>query len=139
MNKSITAILSSALLLLGHVNAKEKASADTAKKEARPTASAEEIKIEDNGKTTTIKLAELVKSPSDFAGKEVLVTGIFSGICCATDFYLKDGLETIEVSAGTKQCPMPSKSKIRSKIEVRGVVKVHGDAVMIEGKSIKYL
>lgn len=139
MIKPITALASFVLMMLADAGAKEKVPADTAKRGAMPVAAAEEIKVKENGIATPITLAELTKSPSAFAGKEVVVTGIFSGICCATDFYLKDGLETIEVSAGTRQCPMPSKSKIRSKLRVRGVVKIHGDAVMIEGREIKYL
>ncbi len=64
-----------------------------------------------------VKIAELLRDPKAYAGKDVAVKGTFSGICCETDWFLKDGMDTIEVYS-TKICPMPSKSKVRSKVTV---------------------
>lgn len=85
----------------------------------------------------TVKMEELLKDPKFYEGKEVVINGVFNSICCADDFVLKDGFNAIEVYV-TEQCPMPSKSKLRSKMQVRGTVKVKGDEVTMVAKEVKF-
>ena len=84
--------------------------------------------------TQTVALGELLKNPGKYKGKEVVVEAVFNNICCATDFALKDGFDTIEVYTDR----MPSKSKIGSKMEVKGTVQVRGGAVTIIEKEMKF-
>ena len=84
-----------------------------------------------------VKIAELLRDPKAYAGKEVSVNGTFSGICCESDWFLKDGVDTIEVYS-TKMCPMPSKSKVRSKVTVIGTVMVRGDQPAITSKEVRF-
>lgn len=84
-----------------------------------------------------VKIAELLRDPKAYAGKDVAVNGTFSGICCETDWFLKDGVDTIEVYS-TKICPMPSKSKVRSKVTVVGTVMVRSDHPAITSKELRF-
>ena len=65
------------------------------------------------------------------------VKGVFSGICCESDFFLKDGMDTIEVHA-TRMCPMPSKSRIRSKLTVVGTVMVRNGQPALAAKELRF-
>lgn len=82
-------------------------------------------------------IAALLREPKAYAGKEVSVKGTFSGICCESDWFLKDGMDTIEVYS-TKMCPMPSKSKIQSKVTVVGTVMVRNDHPAITAKELRF-
>jgi len=82
-------------------------------------------------------MEELLKDPKSYEGKDVVVGGVFNSICCADDFVLKDGLNAIEVYV-TDQCPMPDKSKLRSRMQVHGTVKVKGDEVTLVAKEVKF-
>lgn len=82
-------------------------------------------------------IAQLLLTPKAYAGKDVTVKGVFSGICCASDFFLKDGVDTIEVYA-TRMCPIPSKSKIRSKLTVIGTVAVRNDHPALTAKELRF-
>ncbi len=84
-----------------------------------------------------VKIAELLRDPKAYAGKDVTVNGTFSGVCCETDWFLKDGMDTIEVYS-TKICPMPSKSKVRSKVTVVGTVMVRGDHPALTSKELRF-
>lgn len=45
-----------------------------------------------------VKLAEILKTPTKYKGKEVVLQGNYGSKCCATDFNYKEGLDGIEVS-----------------------------------------
>jgi hypothetical protein len=49
---------------------------------------------------STVKLAEILKTPDKYKGKEVVLQGNYGSMCCATDFNYKEGLDGIEISAG---------------------------------------
>lgn len=98
----------------------------------------------DNGSATTteraapeVKLAALLADPKPYAGKEVKVTGTFSGACCPTDFLLKDGLESMEVYI-TDQCPMPDESKKHKPMQVVGTVQLRGDEVSLVANEVMF-
>lgn len=120
-----------ALIAVGQTAAgpAKKAAAKTAKAKASPEKKAAEPKA--------AKIADLLREPKAYAGKEVSVRGTFSGICCESDWFLKDGVDSIEVYS-TKMCPMPSKSKIRSKVTVIGTVIVRGDHPAITAKDLRF-
>ncbi len=82
-------------------------------------------------------IAQLLTRPKAYAGKEVSVKGIFGGICCPSDFKLKDGVDTIEVYS-TPTCPMPPESKLRSRVTVRGTVLVRGGQPAITARELKF-
>lgn len=84
-----------------------------------------------------VTVAELLRDPKAYAGKEVAVKGTFSGICCESDWFLKDGVDTIEVY-GTKMCPIPSKKKIQSKLTVVGTVMVRNDQPALTSKELRF-
>lgn len=100
-----------------------------------PKAAASDTKAPTSAKP--VKIAELLRDPKAYAGKDVAVNGTFSGICCETDWFLKDGVDTIEVYS-TKMCPMPSKSKVRSKVTVVGTVMVRDDHPAITSKELRF-
>lgn len=85
----------------------------------------------------TVTVAELLRDPKAYAGKEVAVKGTFSGICCESDWFLKDGMDTIEVY-GTKMCPIPSKKKIQSKLTVIGTVMVRNDQPALTSRELRF-
>jgi PBP1b-binding outer membrane lipoprotein LpoB len=93
--------------------------------------------VQEKSSVQTVKMEELLKDPKAYEGKDVVVGGVFNNICCADDFVLKDGLNAIEVYV-TDQCPMPDKSKLRSKMQVHGTVKVKGDDVTLVAKEVKF-
>lgn len=90
-------------------------------------------------KISQITLHELLENPTIYRNKIVIVEGIFAGICCATDFFLKDGDNRIEVYISDK-VSMPPKSKVGSKIKVTGKVKVKrkGEEVKIVAEQIEF-
>lgn len=45
-----------------------------------------------------VKLAEILKSPAKYKGKEVVLQGNYGSRCCATDFNYKEGLDGIEIT-----------------------------------------
>lgn len=45
-----------------------------------------------------VKLAEIIKTPAKYKGKEVVLQGNYGSKCCATDFNYKEGLDGIEIS-----------------------------------------
>lgn len=45
-----------------------------------------------------VKLAEILKSPTKYKGKEVLLQGNYGSKCCATDFNYKEGMDGIEIT-----------------------------------------
>lgn len=45
-----------------------------------------------------VKLAEILKSPAKYKGKEVVLQGNYGSKCCADDFNYKEGLDGIEIS-----------------------------------------
>lgn len=47
---------------------------------------------------THIKLAEIMKTPAKYKGKEVVLQGNYGSMCCASDFNYKEGLDGVEVS-----------------------------------------
>ncbi|MGE3682651.1 MAG: hypothetical protein AB7G93_13075 [Bdellovibrionales bacterium] len=47
----------------------------------------------------SVKLAEILKTPAKYKGKEVVLQGNYGSMCCATDFNYKEGLDGIEISA----------------------------------------
>ena len=84
-----------------------------------------------------VKLAALLADPKPYAGKEVRVTGMFNGACCATDFVLKDGLESMEVYI-TDQCPMPDESRKHKPMQVVGTVQLRGDEVSLIANEVMF-
>lgn len=126
----ITALLTVGLLW----GCGQKASEDQAPAADKPSAASQE-KAFSEAKAATI--AELLSEPKAYAGKDVSVKGVFSGICCESDWFLKDGMDTIEVYS-TKMCPMPSKSKIQAKVLVIGTVMVRNDHPAITAKEVRF-
>lgn len=84
-----------------------------------------------------VTIAELLRDPKGFAGKEVAVKGVYSGICCEDDWFLKDGMDSIEVYA-TKMCPLPSKKKVQSKVTVIGTVMVRNNEPALTSKELRF-
>lgn len=93
----------------------------------------------DEDKISQITLQELLENPTIYKNKIVIIEGIFAGICCATDFFLKDGNNKVEVYIQDK-VPMPPKSKVGSRIKVTGKVKVkrRGKEVKIIAERIEF-
>lgn len=111
--------------------------AGPAKKTAAKAAKANTPAEKKAAEPKAAKIADLLREPKAYAGKEVTVKGTFSGKCCESDWFLKDGVDTIEVYS-TKMCPMPSKSRIRSKVTVIGTVLVRGDHPAITAKELAF-
>lgn len=44
----------------------------------------------------TATLAEILKNPSTYDGREVVLQGTYAGHCCATDFNYKEGVDMVE-------------------------------------------
>lgn len=44
-----------------------------------------------------VKLKEILENPKQYKDKEVVLEGNFCGVCCATDFKYKEGLDMVEV------------------------------------------
>lgn len=44
-----------------------------------------------------VKLKEILQNPKEYKDKEVVLEGNFGGVCCATDFKYKEGLDMVEV------------------------------------------
>lgn len=104
----------------------------------KPTAAASAApKAESSPQAKRITIAELLRAPKAYSGKDVEVRGVYSGICCEDDWFLKDGMDTIEVYA-TKMCPLPSKEKIQSKVTVIGTVMVRSDHPAITAKELRF-
>lgn len=74
--------------------------------------------IPDNIKV--VKLKEILKNPKEYKNKEIVLEGNFAGICCATDFNYKEGIEMLEVYP--KGFPVPKLDKGKP-IRVYGIVK----------------
>lgn len=107
----------------------EKARAKAAKSKAALGKAAAEPKA--------ARIADLLREPKSYAGEDVAVKGIFAGACCASDWFLKDGVDTIEIYS-TKMCPMPPRSKVRSKVTVIGTVMVRNDHPAITAKELRF-
>ncbi len=85
----------------------------------------------------TVTIAELLKAPKAYDGQEVVVQGVFTSFCPDGDFVIKDGFDSLEFYI-TEQVPMPPKSKLGSKIRIRGMVKVRRNEVSIIAKEVKF-
>lgn len=70
-----------------------------------------------------VRLQEVLKSPQIYDGQTLVIEGNFSGACCASDFIFKDGVASTEVFI-SKECPMPSGTKVGSRMRVYGTVAV---------------
>lgn len=44
-----------------------------------------------------VKLKEVLENPKEYKDKAVVLDGNFGGVCCATDFKYKEGLDMVEV------------------------------------------
>lgn len=51
--------------------------------------------IPDNVKV--VKLKTILDNPKEYKDREVVLEGNFGGVCCATDFKYKEGLDMVEV------------------------------------------
>lgn len=68
-----------------------------------------------------IAMSDLVHQAGEYAGKTVVVTGLFGGMCPdGADFYFKDKLELIEVYPPAEG--MPKDIVIGTPLKVQGVV-----------------
>lgn len=85
----------------------------------------------------TVTIAELLKAPKTYDGQEVVVRGVFTSFCPDGDFVLKDGFDSLEFYI-TEQGPTPPKSKLGSKIRIRGTVQVRRNEVSIIAKEVKF-
>ena len=94
-------------------------------------------KADSSPQAKRVTIAELLRDPKAYSGKEVEVKGVYSGICCEDDWFLKDGTDTIEVYA-TKICPLPSKKKIQSKVTVIGTVVVRSNQPALTSKELRF-
>lgn len=124
-----------AAVLLGACSQKSPENEAAAEKPTTAASAAPKAKSSPQAKLVTI--AELLRDPKAYSGKEVEVKGVYSGICCEDDWFLKDGMDTIEVYA-TKMCPLPSKEKIQSKVTVIGTVMVRNNHPAITAKELRF-
>lgn len=70
-----------------------------------------------------ITLSELVKNAEQFAGKAIIVTGRFGGMCAdGADFYFKDKLDIIEVIPPAEG--LPTDVVIGTPLMIQGLVVV---------------
>lgn len=99
------------------------------KKQTQQTQETKEAFVPD---VKRVKIAELLKEPKSYAGQDVVVSGIFNGICCPSDFVLKDGIDAIEIYV----TEMPSKSRVGSKMEIYGTVRVKCGFVSVIDKEV---
>ncbi len=83
-------------------------------------------------------LADILKNPAAYNGKDVVAEGIFMGKCCETDFIFTSGINTLEVRV-SKACPMPPPRLKGTKARVYGVVRVKGDDVTIHAKGVDFI
>lgn len=68
-----------------------------------------------------IAMSDLVHQAGEYAGKTVVVTGLFGGMCPdGADFYFKDKLELIEVYPPAEG--MPQDIVIGTPLKVQGVI-----------------
>lgn len=75
-----------------------------------------------------VSLGELVKNPAPYAGKSVIVSGRFAGMCAdGADFYFKDKLDIIEVIPPTDG--LPQGVVIGTPLKVQGKVAVRSEHV----------
>lgn len=93
-------------------------------------------------KVGVVKLKEITENPGQYKDKEVVLEGNFGGVCCATDFNYKEGLEMVEVYPKDFPNPKLDKGKpVRIYGIVRSIVK-KGESgeehqVYIEAKGVK--
>lgn len=82
-----------------------------------------------------VKLKEISENHQKYKDKEVAIEGFYGGECggCA-GFFLKDGLETVEVYPQTFKSPRLDKGK---PIRVYGIVRVVKTKIVIEGKGME--
>lgn len=89
-------------------------------------------------KIETVKLKNILEAPKEYKDKNVLLQGNFGGLCCATDFNYKEGLESIEVHPKGFDAP---KLKVGTPVNIHGTVKViekaDGNEVHIEAKGME--
>ncbi len=129
--KWITIIILTVVLFAGWSGDHAQAAGST-EKQAAPNAgqaSAPEVK--------TVTVAELLKAPKVYDGKDVVVRGTFAGFCEDGDYVLKDGFDSLEFYIA-KQVPTPPKSKLGSKVEIRGMVKTRRNEVNIIANEVKF-
>lgn len=96
--------------------------------------------LADKGKSWNVpevKMAALLADPKPYAGKDIVMSGTFNGACCATDFILKDGFETVEVYT-SGACPMPDESRKYAKMDVLGTVQLRGNEVSVVAKEVRF-
>lgn len=73
---------------------------------------------------STVKLAEILKTPAKYKGKELVLQGNYGSMCCASDFNYKEGLDGIEIS--------PNGFEDWKKIKKGAPIKVYGKINVIE-------
>ncbi len=128
--KYFTATILITLLFAGYSKGQAHA-APSEKKQPQQTQNAAETPAP---AVKTVTLEKLLIEPKIYAGQEVAVKGIFHSICCPSDFILKEGFDSIEVVVSE----MPPKSKIGSRIRVKGTVVVRGKSVSILAKEVTF-
>ncbi len=67
-----------------------------------------------------VKLKDIMDNPKVYKNKEVVLEGNFGGICCASDFFYKEGVDSCEVYPKGIQAP---KAAIGTPIRLKGTVK----------------
>jgi hypothetical protein len=74
-------------------------------------------------KAPRITLAQLLKNPSPYEGKAVVVEGTYAGACGDGDFFFKDRYDLIEALPPNEA--MMKACKKGDRIRLYGIVKVH--------------
>jgi hypothetical protein len=81
-----------------------------------------------------VKLEQIVSDPFSYDQKEVILEGNFAGICCESDFFYKEGLETVEISP--QGFPSP-KLTVGTPVRIHGIVKTSSDRIRIEARGVE--
>lgn len=93
--------------------------------------------IDENASIT--KLAHILKQPSDFVDKEIVVNGNYfapcSATCCDNEFVLKDGINQIKVILN-KDLKLP-KIKPAQPIKLSGILKSTAESPYIQANAVE--
>jgi uncharacterized protein YdeI (BOF family) len=92
-----------------------------------------------NENASITKLAQILKQPSDYVDKAIVVNGNYftpcSASCCANEFVLKDGINQIKVICA-KDLKLP-KIKSAQPIKLSGVLKTTAESPYIQANAIE--
>ncbi len=92
-----------------------------------------------NENVNTAKLAQILKQPSNYVDKEIVVNGNYftacAASCCANEFILKDGINQIKV-LGSKDLNL-SEIKVAQPIRLSGILKSTAETPYLQANAIE--